>query len=244
MSQCPICLEVGGVSDACDCPATIHINCLAGYIDKGFAPRCPNCFARVSASTLAKASAFLYDQDPCAANLFNLAADLTFSGSPLKALALLDEKATDVGPRFAFAINVEQARALVKMKMMNSALDSLVNAFADATEETLIPQCLFAQALMLTSEAYMGLDKLPLAEAANEVALKISRCLPLEERLNILLVTVELSKRANDIPKLLAARHHIYDLIKAEEKDPYIVAQVSFFFLSGWSLPSSKKEKK
>ena len=106
MSQCPICLEAGGVSDACDCPATIHINCLAGYIDKGFAPRCPNCFARVSASTLAKASAFLYDQDPCAANLFNLAADLTFSGSPLKALALLDEKATEVGPRIVFAINV------------------------------------------------------------------------------------------------------------------------------------------
>ena len=128
------------------------------------------------------------------------------------------------------------------MKMMNSALDSLVNAFADATEETLIPQCLFAQALMLTSEAYMGLDKLPLAEAANEVALKISRCLPLEERLNILLVTVDLSKRTNNIPKLLAARHHIYDLIKAEEKDPYVVAQVSFFW-SGRSLPPPKKRK-
>ena len=119
MSQCPICLEAGGVSDACACPATIHIGCLAVYIGKGFAPRCPNCFARVSASTLAKASAFLYDQDPCAANLINLAADLTFSGSPLKALALLDEKATDVGPRYAFAINVEQARALAKMNMPN-----------------------------------------------------------------------------------------------------------------------------
>ena len=82
---------------------------------------------------------------------------------------------------------------------------------------------------MLTSQANMGLGKLPLAEAANEVALKISRCLPLEERLNILLVTVDLSKRTNDIPKLLAARQHIYDLLKAEQKDPYVVAQVSFF---------------
>ena len=127
------------------------------------------------------------------------------------------------------------------MKMMNSALDSLVNAFADATEETLIPQCLFAQALMLTSEAYMGLDRLPLAEAANEVALKISRCLPLEERLNILLVTVDLSKRTNDIPKLLAARHHIYDLIKAEEKDPYVVAQVSLFLVRVVAPPQKRE---
>ena len=73
--------------------------------------------------------------------------------------------------------------------------------------------------------------------------LKISRCLPLEERLNILLVTVELSKRANDIPKQLAARHHIYDLIKAEEKDPYVVAQVSFFFGQGGRSPLQKKGK-
>ena len=89
----------------------------------------------------------------------------------------------------------------------------------------------------------MGLDKLPLAEAANEVALKISRCLPLEERLNILLVTVELSKRANDVPKLLAARHHIYDLIKAEEKDPYVVAQVSLFLVRVVAPLLQKKRK-
>ena len=127
------------------------------------------------------------------------------------------------------------------MNMPNSALDVLVMALADAMEKTLIPQSLCVQALMLTSQAYIGLEKLPLAEATNEVALKMSRCLPLEDRLNILLITVDLSKRTNDIPKLLAARHHIYDLIKAEEKDPYVVAQVSCFW-SGWSLPLQKRE--
>ena len=89
----------------------------------------------------------------------------------------------------------------------------------------------------------MGLDKPPLAEATNDVALTISRCVPLEERLNIFLVTVELSKRANDIPKQLAARHHIYDLIKAEEKDPYVVAQVSLFLVRVVAPLLQKKEK-
>ena len=51
-----------------------------------------------------------------------------------------------------------------------------------------------------------------------------------------MLNAVDLSKRANDIPKLIAARHHIYDLLKVEEKDPYVVAQVSFFFFGFFSV--------
>ena len=91
-----------------------------------------------------------------------------------------------------------------------------------------VPLSLFAQNLLLTSRAYLGLGLLAPAEDANLIALKIAGMLKLGYRVSILLVTTELAKKQRDITKVLATRQTIYELLEAEESDPYVVTQVSF----------------
>ena len=112
------------MADACPCKATVHAFCLAEFLNRGFRPRCPVCFAPFASAARVIASESLYQRLPNTANLLSLASARTANGSPAKALELL--KSATPEPSFAIAyMKVHQA-----LRILGRTLDVLFEAEA------------------------------------------------------------------------------------------------------------------
>ena len=105
--SCFVCLEEGGLRDACPCAAPVHVSCLAQFLERGFRPRCPVCLAAFTPAARLEATELLFRQDPSTANLLSLASIDTIAGYPLRALELMGRAAGAVEPVFRIPYNLE-----------------------------------------------------------------------------------------------------------------------------------------
>ena len=228
MAQCCICLQDGGIEDACLCPSTIHIECLAEYLRNGFSPHCPNCLTKFGPGVRANAFALIYEKNPDAHHFFSYVSHLVEANSPVQALYLLKDNIDTWLPSHVVPFLIEMARALVNMKdkreLCNDALKFLETAH-EISVESYHPSSTRITILRLKSEAHLGLGQLDLAEKALAAPLSTLRLIGFEDRISVLRMYTDISKRQGNVPKLLAGLDLIYDDIRASEKDIYIVSK-------------------
>ena len=234
--RCFVCLEKGGMTDACPCTTSVHALCLGKFLGRGFRPRCPTCFAPFTTSALVGATEAIYAAVPTMVNLLELASLRSTVGLPLQALDLLKGAAPE--PEHAMAYNVETAHALLVMGKSQRALCILGRTLAVLFAMESPGARVFVHALILTAQAHMHQGEHQLAEGALTVALNIASDgdLPPDDCLDIMDSIKNMHAAQGDVKRNLAALLTIYQITKVAEKDPFIIAKAH----AEWLLASVK----
>ena len=225
--SCFICLEAGGLEDACPCAATVHTACLAKFLERGFPPRCPVCNAAFTPLSRYDAAAHLFRQAPTPIRRLCFAAAATAHGLPEDALKLL--KSVVIRPVFRIAYNIELGHALLALgetqqalRLLRQVLDTLFRAQDDIL---LMCPSVVAHALTLSAKGHCSLGELRLAEGAAQVVLKMAPQLSIDECLDAMQVMVKICAKRNDGVQLEAARQTIFNILTSDERrDPWEIA--------------------
>ena len=225
--SCFICLEAGGLEDACPCAATVHTACLAKFLERGFAPRCPVCNANFTPLSRYDAAAHLFRQAPTPLRRLCLAAAATAHGLPEDALELLKSAVTR--PVFRIPYNIELGHALLvlgetqqALRVLSEVLDALFR-----TQDDILLMCpsVVAHALTLSAKGHCSQGELRLAEGAVRVVLEMAPQLSIDECLDAMQVMVKICAKRNDGVQLEAARQTIFNILTSEERrDPWEIA--------------------
>ena len=225
--SCFICLEAGGLEDACPCAATVHTACLAKFLERGFAPRCPVCNAAFTSLSRYDAAAHLFRQAPTPLRRLCLAAAATAHGLPEDALELLKSAVTR--PVFRIPYNIELGHALLvlgetqqALRVLSEVLDALFR-----TQDDILLMCpsVVAHALTLSAKGHCSQGELQLAEGAVRVVLEMAPQLTIDECLDAMQVMVEICAKRNDGVGVMAARQTILNILTSEERrDPWEIA--------------------
>ena len=225
--SCFICLEVGGLEDACPCAATVHTACLAKFLERGFAPRCPVCNAAFTSLSRYDAAAHLFRQAPTPLRRLCLAAAATAHGLPAEAMELL--KSVIARPFYRIPYNIELGNALLALGEVQKALCVLSDVL-DAlfeTQDDILMMCpsVCAHALTLSAKGHCSQGELRLAEGAVRVVLEMAPQLSIDECLDAMQVMVKICAKRNDGVQLVAARQTIFNILTSEERrDPWEIA--------------------
>ena len=226
--SCFICLEAGGLEGACPCAATVHTACLAKFLERGFAPRCPVRNAAFTPLSRYDAAAHLFRQAPTPLRRLCLAAAATAHGLPAEAMELL-MKNVIVGPFYRIPYNIELGNALLALGETQRALwvlnDALAALFKAHDDIQLMCPSACAHALTLSAKGHCSQGELQLAEGAVRVVLEMAPQLTIDECLDAMQVMVEICAKRNDGVGVMAARQTILNILTSEERrDPWEIA--------------------
>ena len=174
---CFVCLQPGGMQDACPCPASaVHGECLADFLKSDFPARCPNCCARFFPTAVMRARRILWRKDPTTPNMLKLAHAQLDAEKTGEALPLL-WSAAPVPQAYQLAFDVECSRALMQTGQTESALERLTEALrrilimgAQGPPADLGTAC---RAVVLMGRAHMSLGEYGPAGAVTRLALKM-----------------------------------------------------------------------
>ena len=174
---CFLCLQPGGMQDACPCPSSaVHVECLASFLKSGFAARCPNCFAHFTPAAVLKAQEILWEQKHSTPNILKLARAQLDADLPGDALSLLQSAAPVPAP-YSLAYDVEFSRALIQTGQNERALDRLTAALGKALmgeqPSPGVDAATACRAVVLMGRAHMSLGEYVLAETVARLAVRV-----------------------------------------------------------------------
>ena len=237
---CFVCLEGGGVLDACPCAASVHPLCLGLFLERDVRPRCPICCAPFSVGARLAASEAIYLKKKTTENLLSLAAARSTIGLPEEALELL--KSVTPEPPLILAYDIETANALLALGRAQEALGILIRTLRVLFRIDEPRQSLFAHALCLTAQAHTRQGEYRFAEGALTVALNIASQgdLSADDCIAIMSSIKKVHEAQGNTGRLVAAQETIYNITKRVEKDPFIVAEAHVEWLLSKMQPGDR----
>ena len=129
---CILCFEAGGLRNACPCPSTIHVACLAQLLDNKY-NKCANCFAEYHALSQLTAAMYAYRKDKTLERVLALCRTATTAGFATESLATLKTIRGELDTRSKIHYEMEVGVAHLSLGRATEAAHHLQHALAHIT---------------------------------------------------------------------------------------------------------------